>query len=76
MEEIIQYIRLLEKLNNEYLKLLNLLQNELDFQLFICSVYEISFVILGFFILLIIFFDNIFSFFHDFKTLKIWGQKP
>lgn len=68
MEAIIRYIRILEQLNKEQLKLLILLQKELNFQTFICNCLFIALVVLLVYSLIFAFFDELFDFFERFKN--------
>lgn len=68
MEAIIRYIRILEQLNKEQLRLLNLLQKELGFQIFINNCYFYAIIVLFIFFLIIQFFDELFDFFDRFNN--------
>jgi len=68
MELLIRYIRILEQLNKEQLRQLNLLQKELDVQIFISNCYFFAIVVLVLFYLVLVFFDEFFEFFDRFKN--------
>jgi hypothetical protein len=73
MDKIIQYLRLLERLNRQSLEYIRALQAELEFQRFVNNMQFLLIGVLAIIFLSLCFFDELF--FISEKINKIWKKK-